>query len=88
MTDPTLQSIGDPSAARADGEPAYSSVVVHRVRWHTGLSQAEFARTYRIDPEQLRQLEEGVIEADSALLAYLRVIDRAPEAVRAALHAS
>ncbi len=62
-----------------------SSVLIHRVRWHTGLSQADFAAAYRIDPDQLRDLERGVIQANSALVAYLTVIDRAPELVRAAL---
>ena len=62
-----------------------SSALIHRVRWHTGLSQADFAATYRIDPGHLRELERGVVQPDSALVAYLMVIDRAPEVVRAAL---
>ena len=65
-----------------------SSALVHRVRWHTGLTQAEFAEAYRIDPDLLRALERGQIHPDSALVAYLTVIDRAPEMVRATLHAS
>ena len=65
-----------------------SSALVHRVRWHTGLTQAEFAEAYRIDPDLLRALERGQIPPDSALVAYLTVIDRAPEMVRATLHAS
>jgi len=62
-----------------------SSAVVHRVRWHTGLSQAEFAQAFRIDPEHLRALERGSVQPDGALVAYLTVIDHAPEFVRAAL---
>ena len=62
-----------------------SSALIHRVRWHTGLSQAEFAAAYRIDPDHLRDLERGLVQPDSVLVAYLTVIDRSPEVVRAAL---
>jgi putative transcriptional regulator len=62
-----------------------SRALIHRVRWHTGLSQSEFAAAYRIDPEHLRDLERGAVQPDSALVAYLTVIDRAPEMVRSAL---
>ena len=62
-----------------------SRTLIHRVRWHTGLSQADFAAAYRIDPEHLRDLERGLAHPDSALVAYLMVIDRAPDVVRAAL---
>lgn len=62
-----------------------SSALIHRVRWHTGLSQAEFAAAYGIDLDHLRELERGVVHPDSVLVAYLTVIDRAPEFVRAAL---
>ena len=62
-----------------------SSALIHRVRWHTGLSQSEFASVYRIDPEYLCALERGEAQPGSALVAYLTVIDRAPEVVRSAL---
>ena len=62
-----------------------SRVLIHRVRWHTGLSQSDFAAAYRIDLEHLRDLERGAVQPDSALVAYLSVIDRAPELVRSAL---
>jgi putative transcriptional regulator len=62
-----------------------SRALIHRVRWHTGLSQAEFAAAYRIDLDHLRELERGLVQPDSALVAYLAVIDRAPDLVRAAL---
>ena len=74
---------GPPSMSGFDG--VASSALIHRVRWHTGLSQAEFAAAYRIDPAKLRDLERGLVQPDSALVAYLTVIDRAPELVRAAL---
>ena len=62
-----------------------STVLIHRVRWHTGLSQADFAAAYCIGLDHLRDLERGLARPDSALVAYLTVIDRAPEVVRAAL---
>ena len=64
------------------------SALIHRVRWHTGLSQGEFAEAYGIDPDHLRALERGAVQPDSALVAYLTVIDREPALVRAALRTS
>jgi putative transcriptional regulator len=59
--------------------------IVRSVRTHTGLSQARFAEIYRINVSRLRDLEQGRTQPDSALLAYLAVIDREPEAVKRAL---
>ena len=59
--------------------------VVRRVRARTGLSQDRFAKRYRISVGRLRDLEQGRTTADSALLAYLAVIDREPDAVNRAL---
>jgi putative transcriptional regulator len=58
---------------------------VRRVRAGTGLSQARFAQAFRINVGRLRDLEQGRTMADSALLAYLRVIDQEPELVKRAL---
>ena len=60
---------------------------VLRVRWHTGLSQSAFAETYGLDLDHLRAVERCEAEPDDALRAYLTVIDRAPDVVRAALSA-
>jgi putative transcriptional regulator len=59
--------------------------VVRRVRARTGLSQNRFAKRYRINVGRLRDLEQGRTKADSALLAYMAVIEREPEAVERAL---
>jgi putative transcriptional regulator len=59
--------------------------LVRQARQHSGLSQAAFARTYHINVARLRDLEQGRTQADSALLAYLTVIERNPDAVRRAL---
>jgi putative transcriptional regulator len=64
-----------------------SARLVRRARQHSGLSQAAFARTYRINVARLRDLEQGRTQADSALLAYLTVIEKDPDAVRRALGA-
>lgn len=58
---------------------------VRTVRGHTGLSQASFARTYHINLARLRDLEQGRRQADSAMLAYLAVIAKAPDLVRRTL---
>ncbi len=57
---------------------------MRQARRHSGLSQAAFAKTYRINVG-LRDLEQGRTQADSALFAYLTVIDKDPDAVRRAL---
>jgi putative transcriptional regulator len=58
---------------------------VQAVRARTGLSQRQFAEVYRINVARLRDLEQGRTQPDSALLAYLAVIEREPEAVERAL---
>ena len=62
-----------------------SARLVRQARQHAGLSQAAFAKTYRINVARLRDLEQGRTEADSALLAYLKVIEKDPDTVRRAL---
>jgi putative transcriptional regulator len=61
---------------------------VQAVRARTGFSQRQFAEMYRINVARLRDLEQGRTQPDSAMLAYLTVIDREPEAVERALHCS
>ena len=58
---------------------------VQAVRARTGLSQTQFAKVYRINVARLRDLEQGRTQPDSAMLAYLAVIAREPEAVERAL---
>ncbi len=59
--------------------------LVRAARANTGLSQSAFASTYRINLARLRDLEQGRTQADSALLAYLTVIEKEPAAVERAL---
>jgi putative transcriptional regulator len=61
--------------------------LVRVVRARTGLSQTRFAERYRINVARLRDLEQGRSQPDSAMMAYLTVIAREPEAVERALAA-
>ena len=90
MTDSelTAQAADDPdNPPLTDDELARiaSARRVRAIRAQTGLSQQRFAATYRINLARLRDLEQGRSRADSALLAYLTVIEGEPEAVRRAL---
>jgi putative transcriptional regulator len=49
------------------------------------VSQRQFAEAFRINVARLRDLEQGRTQPDSAMLAYLTVIAREPEAVERAL---
>ncbi|MGH1559982.1 helix-turn-helix domain-containing protein [Caulobacter segnis] len=77
--DPAIDEAAAPSRARS------ARALVQAVRWRTGLSQADFARVFHIDLTLLEDLEHGDVRPDAALTAYLRVIDHAPDVVRAAL---
>jgi putative transcriptional regulator len=55
--------------------------LIKRTRERLGLTQAAFAKRYRINLARLRDLEQGRYTPDSAMVAYLRVIDREPEFV-------
>jgi putative transcriptional regulator len=58
---------------------------VRAIRERHGLTQAEFARRFAISPRTLQDWEQKRREPDSAIRAYLTVIDRNPEAVQKAL---
>jgi putative transcriptional regulator len=64
-----------------------SSRAVRLARKATDLSQAEFAKTYQFTLGRLRDLEQGRTQADSAILAYLRLIERDPVGIKASLQA-
>ncbi len=75
----------NPSLTAAELDRLSAARRVREVRAHTGLTQAVFARTYRINVGRLRDLEQGRFQPDSALLAYPTVIDKEPEVVRRVL---
>ncbi len=61
------------------------TVDIKAIRRHLGLSQAMFAEQFGFSITMLRNWEQGKCRPDPAIRAYLRVIEKAPDAVRAAL---
>lgn len=60
--------------------------IAKRARSKLALTQAEFAKRYHINYGRLRDIEQGRnVRPDTALIAYLRVIEQEPEAVLRAL---
>lgn len=76
---------GRRSPAAVHHIPLVGDVDVRAVRAATGLSRAEFARRFALDPRALQDWEQGRRRPDRAARAYLTVIARRPEAVVAAL---
>ena len=58
---------------------------VRKIRAATGLSRAEFARRFALDPRALQEWEQGRRRPDRAARAYLTVIARKPKEVEEAL---
>lgn len=75
----------NPPLSAAELARMRSAREVRLARAATGLSQETFAKRFRIGLGRLRDLEQGRTKADSALLAYLKVIGRARKAVERAL---
>jgi putative transcriptional regulator len=59
---------------------------VKALRVRLGMTQEQFARTYRLPLGTVRDWEQGRTRPDAPALALLAVIEREPEAVRRALH--
>ncbi len=60
-------------------------VDVTRIRTEAGMSQAEFARAFCINPRTLQEWEQGRRKPDATTRAYLAVIARNRQAVLEAL---
>ena len=60
-------------------------VDVVAIRTRLGLSQAEFATRFGFKLDALQNWEQGSRRPDAAVRAFLRVIEREPEAVLRAL---
>jgi putative transcriptional regulator len=58
---------------------------VKGIRAKVGMSQAEFADAFCLNRRTLQQWEQGKASPDLAVRAYLTVIERNPDVVRAAL---
>jgi len=79
--------------AHVKGEKRFSArrivlpdeVDVKRIRSKAGMSQAEFARAFCINPRTLQEWEQGRRKPDATTRAYLAVIAKNRRAVLAAL---
>lgn len=79
--------------AFANGTADESKYVVHippeidikAIRGRLGMTQREFAERFDFNINTLRHWEQGRRVPDGTARAYLRVIDREPEAVQRAL---
>lgn len=77
--------------ARGEADPSTygvhlpSEIDVKAIRERKRMTQTEFAARYQLNVARLRDWEQGRSRPDSAARAYLRVIEREPEAVERAL---
>jgi putative transcriptional regulator len=86
ITAAALSDPDNPPLTDEELEWMRTTLAARRVREKLGLTQKQFAERYQISYGRLRDLEQGrTVREDTALLAYLRVIDREPEAVARAL---
>ena len=79
-SDPDAQPLTDADMRRMKRTP--QAKIIRRA---LGLSQEEFAQSFRIPIGTLRDWEQGRVEPDQAARSYLMVIARNPKAVREAL---
>ena len=82
LSDPDAQPLTDEQLAKMRRVP-----MAKRLRRKFGISREEFSRRFRIPLGTLGDWEHHRAEPDPAMLAYLQVIEREPEAVERALGA-
>jgi putative transcriptional regulator len=80
LEDPDAQPLSEDQLARA-----FRPGILTWLRKGLGLSQAEFAKQFMLNLRTLQDWEQGRRVPENIARAYLRVIERNPEAVRAAL---
>jgi putative transcriptional regulator len=88
-----LEQSGKEILAHVKGEVALpvrrivlpDDIDVKRIRTSAGMSQAEFARAFCINPRTLQEWEQGRRKPDATTRAYLAVIARNRAAVLKAL---
>ena len=71
----------DPPWTDEELDRAAFARAVRQARDTSGLSQPAFAERFHIGLGRLRDWEQGRVRPDSVVLAYLRVIEDAPDAV-------
>ncbi|HZU90327.1 MAG TPA: helix-turn-helix domain-containing protein [Stellaceae bacterium] len=90
MTDEEIEAaaLSDPDAQPMTGEELarmFRPYALRELRERLGLSQAAFAERFHINLRTLQDWEQARRVPDETARAYLRVIERAPETVAAAL---
>lgn len=65
--------------------PRSGEIDVVAIRARTGLSQRAFAERFGLEPRAVQDWEQGRRKPTRSVASYLRVIDKAPELVAAAL---
>ncbi len=88
ITAAALSDPDNPPLTESELDRVRAIQLIRSIRAAAGLSQSGFAAAFRIKPGRLRDLEQGRTRPDSAMLAYLTVIAREPDAVRRALAAA
>ncbi|MEM8682184.1 MAG: NadS family protein [Pseudomonadota bacterium] len=66
---------------------ALSPAEIKRIRAGTGMSQAAFARSFRLSLDTVKGWEQGKRKPDAAAANYLRMIQADPDYVRRTLAA-
>src|SRR5712692_4982639 len=91
----SLLRAADELVAHAKGEialpvryVAIENIDLSAIRGKLGLSQNEIGRRFCINPRALQDWEQGRRKPESAVRAYLTVIERNPAAVRSEEHTS
>ena len=80
LNDPDAQLLSDEKLARGFRPKALTAL-----RKRLGLSQADFARQFALNLRTLQDWEQGRRKPEDIARTYLRVIERNPDAVKAAL---
>jgi putative transcriptional regulator len=80
LDDPDAQPLSNEKLTRG-----FRPKALTELRKRLGLSQAEFARQFMLNLRTLQDWEQGCREPEDIARTYLRVIERNPDAVRAAL---
>lgn len=75
----------NPPANDRDLKRLAAAAMIKRIRKRIGLTQAGFARRYKVPVATLRDWEQGRRAPETTVIAYLKVIDRMPDQVQAAL---
>jgi putative transcriptional regulator len=83
-----IEDPDNPPSTDEELDRGVAARAVRLARERTGLSQSQFAERFHINPARLKDWEQGRYQPDSVALAYLKVIEKDPEAVERALSAA